>query len=186
MFLSRALFSLCACAMLVAPCAGFAQTIEATPIPMAPPPNFSSMGFLVGTWSCSSKSSRRPAAYTSTSTYTASADGWWLNEITVTNPIPWYPYKVTTFDKITYDASTMRWIDVMYGDYGSYGFSTSRGWVGDTMVWHDPTFAATSDVTSQTDVTVTMRSATRMTSTSSFTESSGRTVSVLTICTKND
>jgi hypothetical protein len=35
--------------------------VEGTPVPTPPKPDFSSMKFLIGTWTCSDLSSRRPA-----------------------------------------------------------------------------------------------------------------------------
>ncbi len=114
-----------------------------------------------------------------------SPDGWWINETTVQNPVPWFPQKSTTYDKITYDPSTKRWIDVTYGDLGAYGLTTSPGWNGSAMTWHDANFAPGPDVKSQSDFTVTKQSATKMTTSSTFTEASGRTISVAGTCTKN-
>lgn len=181
----RFLFVLGACAALLVPGAALAQTIESTPVPMLPKPDFSSMSYLVGTWTCSSKSARRPAAYTGTTTYSMSPDGWWIEETTVQNAMPWFPTKTTTYDKITYDSDTKRWIDVSYGDLGAYGLATSSGWNGNAMVWHDANFAPGSDVKSTSDITMTKNSDAKMTSTSSFTEASGRSIGVVTTCTKN-
>jgi hypothetical protein len=114
-----------------------------------------------------------------------SSDGWWIEETTVQDPVPWFPNKVTSYDKITYDAMTKRWIDVTYGDLGAYGFATSPGWSGNSMVWHDPTFVPTSDVKTQSDATMTKDSDTKTSSSSSFTEASGRNVTVSGTCTKN-
>ncbi len=185
MAFKRLVLALCACAAFVIPLPGAAQTVESTPIPLPAKPDLSAMQFLVGTWSCSVKSSRRPAPYTQTSTYTISPDGWWIDETTVQNPIPWFPHKATTYDKISYDSTTKRWIDVTYGDFGAYGLGTSPGWTGDTITWHDPSFAPTADVKSQSDTTVTKQGATKMTTSSSFTEASGRSVSVAGTCTKS-
>jgi hypothetical protein len=160
--------------------------VETTPIPTPNKPNFSSMSFLVGTWTCSTKSSRRPAAFMTTSTYTTDPGGWWMNEMSVTNPMKWFPTKVTTWDKFTYDSDTHRWVDVTYGTPNAYGLSFSRGWTDNKMVWHDVSFAPTSDISSQTDNTITKVSDTKMTTSSSFTEAKGgRVVSVTGVCTKH-
>jgi hypothetical protein len=183
-YVRRAFVAFCACAAILAPQAILAQQIESTPIPQAPKPDFSSMAFLVGTWSCSTKSSRRPAAYTTTVTDAISPDGWWIDQASVTQPMPWFSHRLTVYDKITYDASTKRWVDVNYGGDGFYGLSLSSGWNGNSIVWHDPTFAPNADVTSQTDTTMTKYSDTKYTSSNSFTEAGGRSVSVVTSCTK--
>ena len=185
MFLSRTFLSLCACAMLIAPSAGLAQMVEATPVPLPPPPDFSSMNFLVGKWSCSTMSSRRPGPYTSTSTYSMDPSGWWLNQTTVTDAMSWFPHATTVYDKTTYDATSKRWVDVTYGDLGAYGLTTSPGWVGNAMVWHDANFAPGPDIVAQTDTTNTKVSDTKVTSASSFTEAGGRKVTVTTTCNKS-
>jgi len=186
MFIARVFLSLCVGLVLVAPCAGLTQTTEATPVVVIPKPDLSSMSFLVGTWSCSKQSSGRPAPYTATATYAVNPDGRWIEQTTVWNPVPWYPNKWTSNDKITYDADTKHWVDVEYDDIGGYGVSTSRGWAGNTIVWHDPTFTPSSKVASVTDTTMTKVSDSKVTLTWSITGSNnGKTVSENTTCTKS-
>jgi hypothetical protein len=160
--------------------------VESTPIPAPKKPNFSSLDFMVGTWTCSTKSSRRPAPYVTTVTYSMDPSGYWMNQTSTTNPTKWVTTKLTVWDKITYDSDTHRWVDVSYGDGGAYGLSFATAWNGDKIVWHDVSVAPGPDIKSQTDNTVTKVSATKMTSTSSFTETkTGRVVTVNGICTKN-
>jgi len=159
--------------------------VESTPIPAPQKPNFSSMAFLVGTWSCSTKSARRPAPYMTTSTYAMDSTGYWLEETSTTSTTSWINRKLSTWDKYTYDSDTHRWVDVSYGDGGAYGLSFSKGWVGNKMVWHDVSFAAGPDIASQTDNTIVKVSPTKWTSSSSFTETkTGRKVAVTGVCTK--
>jgi hypothetical protein len=159
--------------------------VESTPIPAPMKPNFSSMSFLLGTWTCSTKSSRRPAAYVTTSTYAMDPTGYWISETSTTKMTSWISRKLTIWDKITYDPDSKRWVDVLYGDGGAYGLSFSSGWTGNKLTWHDVGFAAGPDISSQTDVTNTKVSPTKMTSMSSFTETkTGRHVTVAGICTK--
>ena len=162
--------------------------VESTPIPMPGKPNFSSMQFMIGTWSCSIKSARRPAPYAVTSTYTMDPSGVWINETSTTKPMKWFASQtaLVAYDKITYDETTHRWVDVNYDKQGGYGLSFASGWNGNDIVWHDVSFAPTSDIKSQTDTTVTKVSNTKMTSTSSFTEAkTGRVVAVTGVCTKH-
>ena len=180
-----------ACALALAasfaPVSTLAQ-VESTPIPMPGQPNFSAMRFMLGTWTCSVKSARRPAAYIVTSTYTLDPNGWYINETSVTKPMSWFAARSnqTTYDKITYDSTTRRWVDVSYDNQGGYGLSFSRGWNGNTIAWHDVSFAPSSDIRSQTDNVMTKVSGMRMTGTSSFTETkTGRVVGVRTVCTKS-
>lgn len=159
--------------------------IESTPVPAPQKPNLSSMAFLAGTWSCSTKSARRPAAYMTTSTYTMDPSGYWLDETSVTNPNSWIPAKLTVNDKYTYDSDTRRWVDVTYGQGGVYGLSFSSGWNGDKISWHDVSFAPTAEISSQTNNTITKVSSSKVTFASSFTEAkTGRHVAVTGSCTK--
>jgi hypothetical protein len=162
--------------------------VESTPIPQPGKPNFSSMSFMIGTWTCSIKSARRPAAYIVTSTYSADPNGWYIDETSVTSPMKWFATqtKLTAYDKITYDSTTHRWADVTYDNQGGYGLSFSSGWNGDKITWHDVSFAPTADIKSQTDTSLTKVSNTKVTGTSSFTEAkTGRVVSVTSVCTKH-
>ena len=159
--------------------------VESTPIPAPSKPNFSSMQFMVGTWTCRTKSARRPAAYVTTSTYSMDPSGYWLNETSTVTPTSWIARKLTTWDKITYDNDSHRWVDVSYGDGGAYGLSVSKGWNGDKIAWRDLGFEAGPDIKSQTDIVTTKVSNTQTKSSSTFTEAkSGRVVSVTTVCTK--
>src|SRR5215469_13256654 len=99
--------------------------IEATLLPKEPTTDFTSMRRLVGTWSCSYKSSRRPAAYQARSVYALEPGDHWLSEATVTEPVPWHPIRFTTNDKVTFDGSVHKWIDVSLDQLGGYSISTS-------------------------------------------------------------
>ncbi|HKU80540.1 MAG TPA: hypothetical protein VJP76_00115 [Candidatus Tumulicola sp.] len=180
----RSFVLVAASAALLVPAMASAQ-VESTPIPAPAKPNFSSMAFMEGTWSCSTKSSRRPGAYVTTVTYAMDPSGYWMNQTSVTKPTSWVSKQLTVYDKITYDNDTHRWVDVTYGDGGAYGLSFSKGWSGNHMSWHDVSFAPGPDVSAQTDITNTKVSATKVTSASSFTEAkTGRHVAVTTTCTK--
>jgi hypothetical protein len=159
--------------------------LETTPIPATVKPDFSQMNFFVGMWRCSIKSSRRPVAYITTSVYSRDASGYWLQEATTVKPPAWEPTALQTYDKITYDPDTKRWIDVTYGDQGAYGLTTSAGWSGNDIVWHDPAFVPGASIQSTSDTTLTKLSPTKYTTSTSFVEAgSGRTVTVNGICTK--
>jgi hypothetical protein len=169
----------------LAPASSFAQ-VESTPIPAPHKPDFSSVSFMVGTWTCMSKSSRRPRAFTTISTYSLDPTGYWMNETSTTPKTSWVPTALRGWDKITYDSDAKRWVDVSYNDGGGYGLAFSKGWSGGQIVWHDITFAPGPDINSQTDITTTKVSATKMTSTSSFTETkTGRRVTVTATCLKS-
>lgn len=175
-----------AAALFVLATPSFARAqVESTPIPAQMKPNFSSMDFLIGTWTCHTKSSRRPAAYVTEVTYALDPTGYWLVETSTTAKASWIPSALKTTDRITYDSDAKRWVDVLTGDQGAYGLSFSKGWSGDSMVWHDVSFAAGPDIASQTDTTNTKVNATKMVSSSAFTETkTGRKVTVTGTCTK--
>lgn len=185
MRVSRALLG--AVLLLAATTPAYAQ-VESTPIPAPAKPNFSSMQYMIGTWTCSIKSARRPAAYVVTTTYTVDPNGWYIDETSVTSPMKWFATqtKSTTYDKITYDPTTHRWVDVLYDNQGGYGLSFASGWNGNKITWHDVSFAPSSDIKSQTDSTTTKVSNAKMTAYSTFTEAkTGRVVAVTTTCTKH-
>jgi hypothetical protein len=160
--------------------------VESTPVPTPSRPNFAPLEFLIGTWSCSTKSARRPSAYLTSVTYAMDPSGWWIDETSVTSPTKWISSKLTTYDKITYDSTTHRWVDLDYGPANGYSLAFTSGWSGNKLVWHDVSFAPTSDISSQTDNTMVKVSATKLTSSSSFTEAkTGRVVAVAGVCTKH-
>lgn len=161
-------------------------TIEKTPAPKAPKPNFSSMNFLMGAWTCSTKSARRPAAYITTSVTTMDPTGYWMVTKSIQKPTPWFPYQTAGTDWVTYDSTTSRWVDVFTGDQGSYGVTTSPGWSGTTIVWTDALFKPGTDVIGETPTTLTKVSDTKTTTHSTFREkSSGRWIAVDAVCTKS-
>lgn len=163
--------------------AAFAQ-IESTPIPMTPKPDFSKMSFLTGTWNCSTKSARRPTAYQTTSSTTMSPDGYWMITRTTTKKASWIPAELHGEDRMTYDPSTNRWIDISYDDAGGYNVSTSPGWNGNSITWTDMVITKVNATASTTPTTVTKMGDTRTASVSSFKEPSGRMVKVTSTCTK--
>lgn len=161
-----------------------AQTVETTPIPMNPKPDFSKMQFLTGNWSCTVNSSRRPAAFKTTSTARISTDGYWIITRTTNEKVPWMTRIFTNEDRVTYDSSTSRWVDIAYDEQGGYDLSTSPGWNGNTITWTDVAYPKTGATASSNPATMTKVSATKTTTKSSFTEPSGRLVTVVTTCNK--
>ncbi|HEY1428630.1 MAG TPA: hypothetical protein VGF18_03590 [Candidatus Tumulicola sp.] len=170
---------------MAAVCAPAGAQVETTPIPAAVKPNFAPFAFLAGAWRCSIKSSRRPMAYVTTSAYSRDASGYWLDETTTVKPPAWEPSPLRTYDKITYDSDTQRWVDVSFGDQGAYGLTTSSGWNGNQIVWRDRAFVAGASMRSTTDTTMVKVTPSKYTTSMSFVETgSGRSVTVDGICTK--
>jgi hypothetical protein len=161
-----------------------AQTIEATPAPKPALPDFAPMRFMVGTWSCATKSSRRPAPFMTTETWSMDPSGYWMVGKAQTASMAWFPYPAANEDRITYDPDTGRWIDTSSGDFGGYDLAWSPGWQNGSMVWHDLAFTKGKDVATTTDLTWTKASDTKYTTRSSFTTVKGASVSVEGTCDK--
>ncbi len=183
MHLLRAAVSLGA--ILFALTAGaFAQT-ESTPVPASSKPDFSKMQFLTGTWNCSVLSARRPGPYRTTSTATISPDGYWLVTRTAVHKASWIPQSFTSEDRITYDPTTSRWVDIAYDPAGGYDLSTSPGWRGNSMTWTDQFYPKGNNTATNNPTTMTKTSDTKTVAHSSFREPGGRLVTVTTTCTKS-
>ena len=181
------IFSALGLAIVAAATIAFAATsptIESTPIPGPPKPDFSAMKFLLGNWTCSTKSSRRPSAYTTTSTASIDPTGYWMVTKSVQHKTSWVPQDLSATDMTTYDADAHRWVDVLTGDWGGYNVSTSPGWHGISMVWTDAVISPQGNVASTTPTIVTKVSDTKTTARNTFKEKSGRTITVDTVCKK--
>lgn len=174
----------CALATLVCVAAAAAQSVETTPVPNTPKPDFAKMQFLTGTWNCSVLSSRRPGPYTTTSTASIDPTGYWLITRTTVHKASWIPGEFTAEDRMTYDPSTDRWVDLSYDEQGGYNVSTSPGWDGNKIVWTDQVITKTNNTATTNPTTVTKESDAKTLATSTFTEPGGRVVSVKTTCTK--
>ena len=158
--------------------------IETTPIPTATKPDWSSMKFLLGTWKCSTKSSRRPAAYTTIQVNTMDPTGQWMIADSTILKTSW-SIRMHSVDKITYDSDQHRWVDVSTSDQGGYDVTYSPGWKGDTMTWTDQLFTPGPDLIAVTPLTNTRESDTKLVSHTTFKEKSGRTITVDGVCTKS-
>jgi hypothetical protein len=143
------------------------------------------MRFLLGTWSCATKSARRPIAVMSTDTYALDPTGYYLVWKSSSKGSPWYPYPSTSTDMITYDSQIKQWADGTTSTLGAYGLSMSKGWVGNKIVWHPVNNTPYLDVASVSDYTETKVSPTKLVGLSSFATKSGKTVSVTYSCTKS-
>jgi hypothetical protein len=112
--------------------------------------------------------------------------GYWINETSTTPKTSWVPTGLRSWAKLTYDPDAKRWARLTYDDLGGYGLSYSQGWNGNQIVWHDVAFAPGPDINSQTDLTTTKVSASKTTTSSSFTETkTGRRVMVTRTCLKS-
>jgi hypothetical protein len=164
--------------------AALAQTVETTPIPLNPKPDFSKMQFLTGSWTCSVKSSRRPTAYKTMTSARISDDGYWLITRTTVQKAAWMSSNLASEDRMTYDPSTSRWVDMTYDDQGGYDLSTSPGWSGNTITWTDVSYPKSNATAVNNPTTITKVSSTKTTSKNTFREPSGRLITVNTTCNK--
>jgi hypothetical protein len=160
------------------------SSLETTPIPAQPKPDFSSMMWEIGAWNCSSKSARRATPQESTTTYALDPSGHWIVGTTKTKSVSWFPHDGVAIDKLTYDASSKSWVDVTTDDLGGYDISSSSGWDGNKMVWHDVTYPKQADVVTSNDLTQTKVSDTKTTFVSSFVTAKHATIGVTGECTK--
>lgn len=157
--------------------------IETTPIPTNAKPDWSSMKFNLGSWTCVSRSSRRAAPFTSTASTSMDATGYWMITKTVIPKLSWAS-GATSIDMITYDPQQHRWVDVYTDDQGNYDVSYSPGWKGNAMVWTDALFTPGPDIIAASPATLTKVSDTKTTSHNTFTEKSGTVRTSDTTCTK--
>jgi hypothetical protein len=176
-------------ALLAAACIvfapAFASADDAPVYELPARPDFSSMNFLFGTWSCSTKSARRPSAVTSTETYALDATGYYIEYDAKSDPVSWANFAQETKQMITFDQELKQWASVLTSNVGDYGLFMSNGWKDGKLVWHPINNTPYLDIASNSDLTVTKVNDTRTTSASSFTTKSGATVSVTETCTKS-
>lgn len=161
-----------------------APSVETTPIPTNAKPDWSSMKFNLGNWSCLSHSSRRAAPFSSTASTSMDATGYWMITKTHQPALSWAP-ETDSVDQITYDPIQHRWVDVYTDNNGNYDVTYSPGWKGNTMVWTDQLFQAAQGITAQSPVTVTKVSDTKTVSHFTFTETGGTVRTSDTTCTKS-
>jgi hypothetical protein len=118
--------------LAAAPVVSTAQPAPApTMVPIAKP-DFSSMMFLTGTWTCTQmlRGKMRP----DTSTTTIGMDGMWL--VTQDTAPPFDQYRTVTINGtnyMTYDPTIKQWVSVGVDSGGGYGIESTPGWVGNTM-----------------------------------------------------
>src|SRR5690349_19500885 len=101
-----AALALLVCATTAIALAATSPTIESTPIPF-PKPDFATMKFELGSWTCSQRVSRRPAPYAITLVTTIDPSGYWMVIKSTTAKASWSPAMRGT-DMVTYDADTHR------------------------------------------------------------------------------
>jgi len=114
-----------------------APAVERSPIPRDKKPDFGPLRYMLGTWSCSVNSSRRPHAFPAQAVTQISDDGYWIVTVTTTPPVSWNPVEVVARDYVTYDPTRKLWVDMTLDNYGLYGASISTQQTADRIVWKD-------------------------------------------------
>ena len=160
-------------------------TVEGTPTPTRPKPDFSHMQFLIGTWTCSDLSSRRPGPFTTTEVYSIDPGGYWLLRESTVHKASWIPRDVRFETRYTYDASAKQWVRILIGNQGTFAVATASTPGGNMKTYTYVIQTKAPDVASYSPEVFTKVSDTKKTMTTSFTENSGRVVQVKETCTKN-
>jgi hypothetical protein len=160
-------------------------TVEGTPVPTQPKPDFSTMKFLIGTWTCSDLSSRRPGPFTVTEVYSMDPTGYWIIRETTTHKASWIPRENHGETKYTWDSNAKRWVRIVTGDRGGYSVATAPMSSGNTKTYAYVIQTKAPDIASYAPEVITKVSDTKKTMTTSFTETSGRVVNVKETCTKS-
>jgi len=140
-YMKHFVLSALGCALLAiglssAPVVSVAQMTPAaapTPVPV-PHPDFSSMNFLLGSWTCTQP--LRGKTRSETDVYTMSNDGMWMVDA-ATSP-PFDPYRTVAQNSMTnttYDPTIKQWVSVYYDSLGGYAIESTSGWQGNTASW---------------------------------------------------
>ena len=176
--LGCALFAL---ALSTAPVVSTAQTATAaapTPVPV-PHPDFSSMNFLLGTWTCTQP--LRGKTRSETDVYSMSSDNMWMVDAATSPPFDQYrsiPQNGMTYT--TYDPTIKQWVAVYYDNLGGYGIESTSGWQGNVATWSGRGL----DGRTFSDV-ITKVSDTQTSDADTMTDSQGKTTNVTVTCKKN-
>jgi hypothetical protein len=162
-----------------------APKIEGTPAPMAAKPDWSGWEYLIGTWTCTDLSSRRPGPFTITEVYSMDSSGYWMIRDDTIHTASWIPREVHSQSKYTYDAHAKLWVRVTTGDLGGYAVETAGPRVGNTRTYTFVIQTKAPDIASYAPEVYTKVNDTKKTMTTSFTETSGRVVNVKETCLKS-
>jgi hypothetical protein len=148
-----------------------------TPVPI-PKPDFSSMNFLLGTWTCTQP--LRGKTRSETDTYAMSSDGMWMTDSATSPPFDQYrsvPQNSTT--NTTYDPTVKQWVLVYYDNFGAYAIASTPGWQGNVATWNSKGL----DGSSVTDA-ITKVSDTETSDVNTTTDPQGKVTKVTITCKK--
>jgi hypothetical protein len=120
----------------IAPLVSTAQTTlyaAPTPVPVSYP-DFASMNFLIGTWTCTQP--WRGSTRTETDVYTIGRDRMWMVDAVTSPPFDQYrtvPRNGTML--MTYDPPIGQWVAIYYDNLGAYAIESTSGWQGNVASW---------------------------------------------------
>jgi len=164
-----------------APVVSLAQTTlyaDPTPVPM-PKPDFSSMNFLIGRWTCTQP--WRGKTRTETNVYRIAGDGVWM--VDTATSLPFDQYRTVTRNGTlltTYDPAIKQWVAIYYDNLGGYAIESTSGWEGNVANWSGKGL----DGATFGDV-ITKVSDTQTSDVNTMTDSLGKTTTVTITCNKN-
>ncbi len=168
-----------ACASAIA-----ATNIEGTPPPVPPKPDFSSMQFLIGTWTCTDVSSRRPGPFKTTEVYSMDPSGYWLVRDLTVHTASWIPREIKSQTKYTFDPYSKRWVRIVMGELGGYSVATAPEPMSGKKTYTFAIQSRSPNVASYAPEVMSKVSDTKKTMTTTFTETSGRVVHAAETCSK--
>lgn len=158
--------------------------VEGTPVPAPQKPNLSSMSFLIGTWTCTDLSSRRPGPFTTTEVYSMDPSGYWIVRNDTIHTASWITRAVQSQTKYTWDQGSKKWVRITTGDGGRFAVATAPMPSSAQKIYTYTLQSTAPDVASYAPEVFTKVSNTKKTMKTSFTEKSGRVVNVSETCTK--
>jgi hypothetical protein len=172
---------------MVAAISAFAaqMKVEGTPVPLPPKPDFSSMKFLLGTWTCRDLSSRRPGPFTTTEVFSMDPTGYWMIRDDTIHKASWIPQDFHSQTRFTYDRLAKHWVRIGISTVGIYDVATAPNSAGGKKTYTYVTQTEAPDIASYAPEVYTKISDTKKMMTTSFTETSGRVVTVKETCTKS-
>ncbi len=178
--LSALASAILAIGLVGAPVVSVAQMTAPAPTPVpVPHPDFSSMNFLLGSWTCTQP--LRGKTRSETDVYTMSNDGMWMADAATSPPFDQYrTVAQNAMTYMTYDPTVKRWVTVYYDNLGGYGIESTSGWQGNTASWNGTGL----DGSAVADV-ITKVSDTETTDANTTTDPKGKVTNVTITCKKN-
>ncbi|MBV8373357.1 MAG: hypothetical protein JOY69_08870, partial [Candidatus Eremiobacteraeota bacterium] len=141
--------------------------------------------FLIGTWTCSNLSSRRPGPFTTVEVYSMDPGGYWMLRDDTTHKASWISREFHAQTRYTFDAYAKHWVRITTGDQGTYSVATAPIPTAGQKIYTYVIQTKAPDVASYAPEVYVKNSNTKKLMTTSFTETNGRVVTVKQTCTKS-